>query len=91
MYRVGLPFWKAAARAGVQVKFRVQLHCDEETGTYWADSEDLDGLVVSGETLDDLKDEVLSAASSLLELALNGAPAQVTADMQMQSLLPCSA
>ena len=91
MYRVGLPFWKAAARAGIPVKFRVQVHDDEETGTYWADSEDLDGLIVSGETLDELKDEVMSAAASLLELALSGAHAKATADMRVRSMLPRTA
>ena len=91
MYRVGLPFWKAAARAGVPLKFRVRVYSDKETGTYWAESEDLDGLVVSGETLDELRNEVLSAGAALLELALDGASARATADMRVRSLLPSDA
>ena len=91
MYRVGLPFWKTAARAGIPLKFRVYIHNDKETGTYWADSEDLDGLIVSGKTLDELASEVLSAGATLLELALHGTRPKATADMRLPSLIPCGA
>lgn len=91
MYRIGLPFWKVAARIGVPLKFRVCVHTDAESGTYWAHSEDLDGLTVSGVTLDELHNEVLSAGAALLEEALKGAHPKATADMRLPSLLPCGA
>ena len=92
MYRVGFPFWKAAARAGIPVKLRVSVFHDEASNSYWAKSDDLDGLVVSGTTLDDLQREVLSAARTLLDLSMHGASrAHITADMRMCSNLLCAA
>jgi predicted RNase H-like HicB family nuclease len=92
MYRVGYPLWKLAARIGIPVKVEVSVYRDEASNSYWAKSDDLDGLVVSGATLDEVQREVLSAASSLLELSMNGAPrAPVTADMHVRSMLPCAA
>lgn len=72
MYRVGFPGWKVAARLGVPILLRVDVHFDRESKSYWADSPNLDGLVVSGATLDELRNEVRGAAESLLELQLNG-------------------
>ena len=72
MYRVGLPGWKIAARLGVPVKVRVNVHHDADSNTYWAESPDLDGLVVAGETLDELHREVIGASHALLELAVDG-------------------
>lgn len=92
MYRVGFPFWRAAARAGIPVKIKVRVYRDEPSNTYWAESDDLDGLVVSGTSLDDLQREVVGAASALLELSMHGAPrAAITADLRVQSMLPCAA
>ena len=92
MYRVGFPFWKAAARAGIPVRLQVRVFHDEASNSYWAESDDLDGLVVSGATLDELQREVLSAASTLLELSMRGARrAHITADMSVRSMLPCAA
>ena len=72
MYRVGFPGWKLAARVGVPVVMRVDVHFDQESKTFWADSPNLDGLVVSGQTLDELRDEVRSAAETLLEIQFRG-------------------
>jgi predicted RNase H-like HicB family nuclease len=74
MYRVGFPGWKLAAKLGVPVLIKVQLHFDPESKSYWAKSDDLDGLVVSGQTLDELRAEVRSAAETLLELEFKRAP-----------------
>lgn len=82
-YRVGRPFWRQVARAGVPVRLRVEVHFDEESNSYWASSDDLDGLVVAGDTLDELRSEVVSAATVLLEMELAEAPRHVTADMHM--------
>ena len=71
-YRVGLPFWKLAARAGVPLKMLVCIHRDDEAGVYFAHSPDLRGLVVEAETLEELRNEVRSAASELLDAALGG-------------------
>ena len=72
MYRVGFPGWKLAARLGVPVIVRVDVHFDVESKSYWANSPGLDGLVVSGTTLDELRNEVRGAAEALLELEMNG-------------------
>lgn len=91
MYRVGFPFWKTAARIGIPIKLSVNVHHDKASGTYWAESDDLDGLVVSGATLDDLQREVLSAASTLLGLSMIALRKPVTADMRLRSPVPCAA
>ena len=51
---------------------RVDVYFDEESKSFWAKSSNLDGLVVSGETLDELRNEVRAAAATLLELELHG-------------------
>lgn len=89
-YRVGMPLWRTVARAGIPLQIRVEVHYDEESKSYWADSRDLDGLVVSGATLDELKSEVIGAASLLLGEKLSNMPSRVTADMHLASAL-CAA
>ena len=92
MYRVGFPFWKTAARIGIPLRLQVRVFHDEASNSYWAESADLDGLVVSGATLDELQREVLSAARALLDLSMRGAArAHITADMSVRSMLPCVA
>jgi predicted RNase H-like HicB family nuclease len=71
-YRVGLPFWKLAARVGIPLQMVVCVHRDDEAGVYFAHSPDLRGLVVEADTLDALRDEVRSAATELLDAALDG-------------------
>lgn len=88
-YRVGMPLWRVAARAGLPLRLRVEVHFDQESGTYWAESPDLDGLTVSGSSLDELRTEVLGAAETLLELALDDRPhrGSIRADMTVSSEL----
>lgn len=81
MYRVGLPGWKIAARFGIPVKVIVNVHFDAESNTYWAESPNFDGLAVSGETLDELRSEVISAAHVLLDLALDGKQPRAQTEM----------
>lgn len=87
MYRVGLPGWKLAAKMGVPVRLRVNIQYDLEANVYWAQSPDLDGLVVEGHTLDEIKNEALSAAAALLELQLNTRP-QAQTDFIWHSPVP---
>lgn len=89
-YRVGMPGWRFAARLGAQMQVRVNVHHDPECNRYWADSPDIDGLVVEGGTLDELCSEVVSAASLLLEDQIPRAPRHVTADIHVPSAL-CAA
>jgi len=89
MYRVGFPGWKLAARVGVPLKLRVEAFKDEESNSYWAKSDDLDGLVVSGATLDELHAEVVSAATELLDLEVHGKRSR--AEVQFNTPLPCAA
>lgn len=91
MYRVGFPGWKIAARLHVPMKFVVHVHKDMETGTYWAESDDLDGLAVSGGTLDDLYQAVMDAANALLDAEFNGVHTRTQAEVLFSTALPCAA
>lgn len=90
-YRMGLPGWRIACRAGMPVEFRVHVHRDNESGTFWAESPDLDGLVVSGSTLEELEQEVLAASSVLLELQFGERQAKARAQMEYTLNVPCAA
>jgi len=80
MYRIGLPFWKQAARFGVPLTIRVNVMRDIEAGVFVATSDDLRGLVCEASTMDELVVEVNSAIHELLSLQLNAgvAPRPVT-------------
>lgn len=84
MYRIGFPGWKLAAQMGVPLSLCVDVHFDHEAMVYWAASPDLDGLVVEGATLDELRTEVRAAAEMLLELAVSGKHAKATPVMRFQ-------
>lgn len=71
-YRVGMPGWRTLARLGVDLYARVDVHFDADVKSYWAESPDLRGLVVSGNTLEELRAEVAAAGAVLLELELGG-------------------
>jgi predicted RNase H-like HicB family nuclease len=88
MYRVGFPGWKLASKLGIPVRLRVNIHFDAEAQRYWADSPDLDGLIVEARTLDDLKDETLGAAGALLELQLHGKHPDARTKFMMESVVP---
>jgi len=66
---------------GLPIMVRVHVHHDTETNSYWADSPDLDGLVVSGANLDELRSEVMAASNELLSLALRSKNARATTEM----------
>ena len=85
-YRAGLPGWKLAAKAGMTVKFLVRVYEDAETKSFWAESDDIDGLIVSGSSLTELRHEVESAAASLLDLSLNGSHPRAVAEMRFERL-----
>jgi len=74
MYQVGWPLWKLAAKAGIPLRFDVTVHFDVESKTFWANSPDIDGLVVSGEDLQEVQREATLAAELLLELQLHQEP-----------------
>ncbi len=69
-YRVGLPFWRLAAKAGVPMTIKVLVHVDKESGTYWAEGVGLRGLVVTGKDLDELHSECTAAIDDLMQLEL---------------------
>lgn len=89
MYRVGMPLWKVAARFGVPLKLRVHVHFDQETQSYWADSPDLDGLVVAGETLPEVQREVRIAADEILLQAVHGYRHRAVASMSLGNQKIC--
>ncbi len=90
-YRVGFPFWKIAARAGIPLNVVVCIHRDDEAGVYFAHSPGLRGLVVEAETLDALRDEVRSAAVALPEAALDGRTPPTTPQLQFNDDALCVA
>lgn len=90
MYRVGFIGWKLAARLGVPLSVRVDVHFDDESKSYWADSPDLDGLVVSGQDLDELHSEVVSAAGELLSLAVQSPRTRATTEMRIRNSAMCA-
>lgn len=69
-YRVGLPGWKLAARLGLTLSFRVHIHYDPEAASYWTTSPDIGGLIVTGNTVDELLTEVGIAAPDLVAFEL---------------------
>lgn len=91
MYRVGFPGWKLAGRLGMPLRVRVNAHYDKESNSFWADSPDLDGLVVSGATLDELRTEAIGAAESLLELAIDGHHHNAVAELRVKDSLAFAA
>jgi hypothetical protein len=84
MYRVGWPGWKSLARWGVPVRLRIDVHFDEESKSYWADSPDLDGLTVAGEDLNALHQEVKHAVADLLTLALHAPQAKAHTEIRLR-------
>lgn len=91
MYRVGFPGWKLAARFGVPLLVRVHVHLDKESKSFWADSPDLDGLIVSGRNLDELRSEVNLAAGELLGLEVHGKKARAQTEMRFRDTAFCAA
>lgn len=74
MYRIGLPFWKLAARLGVALKLRIDVIRDDEAGVFVATSGDLRGLVCEAASMDELVSEINSSVGELLSLAMNSRP-----------------
>ena len=70
MYRVGLPGWKIAARAGIPLLVRVDVHYDPDVKSYWTTSPDLVGLIVTGNSIDELLNEAKIGMNELIELAI---------------------
>ena len=48
--------------------FKVQAHWDEDTHVWWAESDDIPGLVAQADTFEELVDVVHGLAPELLEL-----------------------
>ena len=71
MYRVGLPFWKLAARLGLPLLIRIQVMHDHEACVYIATSTDLPGLVAESSDLEQLMLAVHDCADMLIEHALH--------------------
>jgi predicted RNase H-like HicB family nuclease len=73
MYRVGWFGWKTLCSMGVPLLLRVDVHFDKESKTFWADSPDVDGLAVAGNTIEEVRSEAMNAAFALVELQLEPA------------------
>jgi predicted RNase H-like HicB family nuclease len=80
MYRIGLPFWKQAARLGIPLNIRVNVMRDDEANVFVATSDDLRGLVCEASTMDELVTEINATIDELLSFHLNNsvAPKPVT-------------
>ncbi len=90
MYRVGLPGWKIAARFGVPVSVRVKVHYDSEVKNYWTSSPDLKGLIVTGDSLDELVREAKVGIDNLLELELSGRKVEANPQLSFSSSALCA-
>lgn len=71
LYRVGMPFWRWAARRGVRLLIRVDVVRDLEAGVLVATSPDLPGLVAEGRTTEEVFRGVYDCAEMLLEAQLH--------------------
>ncbi|TRM53235.1 DUF1902 domain-containing protein [Achromobacter sp. LC458] len=76
MYRVGLPFWKQVARAGLRVSFRVDVSYDKEAQVYLATSPDLKGFIVEAASMDELAREANEVVCMLMETKLHSSKAK---------------
>ncbi|MBI3231024.1 MAG: DUF1902 domain-containing protein [Burkholderiales bacterium] len=76
MYKIGYPFWRFAARLGIQLRLRVDVTFDAEAKVFVATSGDLRGLVCGADTMDELVKQVNFAITDLLELELQSSPNQ---------------
>jgi predicted RNase H-like HicB family nuclease len=86
MYRVGFPGWKLAAKLGVPVRLRVYIKQDLEANVYVAQSPDLQGLVIEGHTLEEVKIEALACSKILLEQTLKKAAPETKTDFIWQAV-----
>jgi predicted RNase H-like HicB family nuclease len=84
MYRVGFPCWKMAAKLGVPIRLRVYIKQDLEANVYVAQSPDLPGFVVEGQTLDEVNHEALICSKYLLEQTLKKAVPKTQTDFICQ-------
>lgn len=66
-YRLGWPFGKVVARMGVPTLVRIDVVRDSEAGVYVGTSDDLPGLVLEADTLDELLREAHEMIPSLLD------------------------
>lgn len=71
-YRVGLPFWRTAARMGITVTLPVEISFDGEANVYIATSPSLPGLAAEADSLDELRRQTRLAMDDLMEIALSG-------------------
>ena len=53
----------------IAVPIRVNVYFDREVQRFWADSPDLDGLTVEAASRDELRQEAMWAAETLMELS----------------------
>jgi len=66
MYRVGWPFWKLLAKAGLPVRLVLTAHYNiNEKPCYWANSPNIEGVFISGDTFENTQHQALNAARDL--------------------------
>lgn len=83
MYRIGLPFWKQAARFGIPLNIRVNVMHDDEANVFVATSDDLRGLVCEASTMDELVVEVNSSINELLSIQLRNPVSRPVTDLRI--------
>lgn len=90
MYRIGFPFWKQVAKAGLTVGLRVQVVYDTEAKVFVATSPDLRGLVVEAKDADQLIRETKECLSMLLAESLHDAKVASRPLFDFQETATCS-
>jgi predicted RNase H-like HicB family nuclease len=70
-YRVGMPFWRTAARLGARLLIDVEVLKDEQANVFVARSPNLKGLVAEAASAEELFKSVYDCADMLLEQELH--------------------
>ena len=91
MYRVGFPGWKLAARLGVPMMVRIDVHYDPEVKSYWTTSPDLAALVVTGASLDELLRQAKHGIDDLMDMELKGRAIQAAPRLSFSPDALCAA
>jgi hypothetical protein len=68
MYPLRFPLAEFLGSMGIPLLIEVKVTCDKEAGVYVATSDDVRGLVVESDSLDELKKEVIGLIPQLVAL-----------------------
>jgi hypothetical protein len=88
MYRIGLPFWRYAARRGALLRLRVDVQRDAQAGVFVATRGDLRGLVCEAASMDELWREISLTVDALLDYHLGTFGRRPAIDLRLLGATP---